>query len=337
MAASGAVAWQPVVKSGCIRRAMHPRACALSSNLTVFSVGGCRGVPVSGFADWPWLLASNLTARAQQAAAAPPVSFNRDIRPILANNCFACHGPDEKQRETKFHFDTQEGAFLKAGVIERGNAAESLLIEKITDPDPKERMPPPDSGHALTPRQIELLAPMDRRRREVGHALGLYRPGAARSARGQPRPVGAQPDRSVHPRAPRTRRAEAVARSRQDDAAAPRDLRPDRPAADAGRGRRVPRRPLARRVREARRCAAAVPALRRADGRAVARRRPLRRHARLPHRQPPRHVALARLGHRRLQPQPALRPVHDRAARGRSAPERHARRRRSPRASIATT
>jgi uncharacterized protein DUF1553/uncharacterized protein DUF1549/concanavalin A-like lectin/glucanase superfamily protein/cytochrome c len=109
-------------------------------------------VAASGFA-----MASTLGARAQQAAAAPPVSFNRDIRPILANNCFACHGPDEKQRETKFHFDTQEGAFIKAGVIERGNAAESLLIEKITDPDPKERMPPPDSGHALTARQIELL------------------------------------------------------------------------------------------------------------------------------------------------------------------------------------
>jgi mono/diheme cytochrome c family protein len=101
--------------------------------------------------------ASTLAARARQAAAIPPVSFNRDIRPILANNCFACHGPDEKQRETKFHFDTEEGAFAKAGVIERGNAAESLLIEKITDPNPEERMPPPDSGHALTTRQIELL------------------------------------------------------------------------------------------------------------------------------------------------------------------------------------
>ena len=93
----------------------------------------------------------------QSAPAAAPISFNREILPILANNCFACHGPDEKKRETKFHFDTQEGAFAKAGVIEPGNAAESLLVEKITDPNPKERMPPPDSGHALTERQIDLL------------------------------------------------------------------------------------------------------------------------------------------------------------------------------------
>jgi mono/diheme cytochrome c family protein len=89
--------------------------------------------------------------------AAAPISFNREILPILANNCFACHGPDEKKRETKFHFDTQEGMFAKRGVIEPGNAAESLLVEKITDPNPKDRMPPPESGHTLTPKQIDLL------------------------------------------------------------------------------------------------------------------------------------------------------------------------------------
>ena len=87
----------------------------------------------------------------------PPVSFNREILPILANNCFACHGPDEKHRETKFHFDTEDGAFVKKGVIVRGSAVDSLLIEKITEPNPKDRMPPPDSGHVLTERQIDLL------------------------------------------------------------------------------------------------------------------------------------------------------------------------------------
>ena len=102
-------------------------------------------------------LCSGTPARAQAQTAAPPVSFNREILPILSNNCFACHGPDEQKRETRFHFDTEEGAFKKAGVIVRGNAAESLLIEMITHPDPQERMPPADSGHSLTDQQIALL------------------------------------------------------------------------------------------------------------------------------------------------------------------------------------
>ena len=94
---------------------------------------------------------------AQDKPAAPAISFNRDVRPILSNNCFACHGPDEKQRETKFHFDTKEGAFAEEGIIVPGNASKSVLFKKITEPDPDERMPPPDSGHALTDTQIDLL------------------------------------------------------------------------------------------------------------------------------------------------------------------------------------
>ena len=97
-----------------------------------------------------------LPARAQERPAAP-ISFNRQVLPILANNCFSCHGPDEKQRETKFHFDTEEGAFAEDGIIVRGNAAKSVMVQMITNPDPDERMPPPDSGHALTEAQIELL------------------------------------------------------------------------------------------------------------------------------------------------------------------------------------
>ncbi len=106
-----------------------------------------------------FVMATGTTATAARAGgqAVQPVSFNRDIRPILSNNCFACHGPDEKQRETKFHFDTREGAFLEEGIIVPGSAATSVLVKMITHPDPEERMPPRDSGHALTARQIELL------------------------------------------------------------------------------------------------------------------------------------------------------------------------------------
>jgi len=124
--------------------AMRERwAVTISAAATLFALAGSGGHPA--------------VARAQGTASAIPISFNREILPILANNCFACHGPDEKKRETKFHFDTQEGMFLKKGVIEPGNADESLLVEKITEPNPKDRMPPPESGHSLTEKQIDLL------------------------------------------------------------------------------------------------------------------------------------------------------------------------------------
>jgi hypothetical protein len=96
------------------------------------------------------------SARAQEKPV-QPIVFNREILPILAANCFTCHGPDEKQRETKFHFDTQEGAFAEDGIIVPGNAAKSVLVKMITEPDPAKRMPPADSGHTLTDRQIDLL------------------------------------------------------------------------------------------------------------------------------------------------------------------------------------
>lgn len=102
-------------------------------------------------------LAASILSAAPQPAQQPPISFNRQIRPILSNNCFTCHGPDEKQRETDFHFDTKEGAFLEEGVIIPGNATKSKLIWRITNPDPDKVMPPPESGHALTQAQIELL------------------------------------------------------------------------------------------------------------------------------------------------------------------------------------
>ena len=92
-----------------------------------------------------------------RTAAVAPLSFNRDVRPILANNCFACHGPDEKKRETEWHFDTREAMFMDEAIIRPGSAANSLLVKKITEPNPEDRMPPPDSGHALTDKQIGLL------------------------------------------------------------------------------------------------------------------------------------------------------------------------------------
>jgi hypothetical protein len=85
------------------------------------------------------------------------IDFNREIRPILSDNCFTCHGPDEKQRMAGLRFDTKEGAFARAGVIVPGDAAKSRLYKRITATDPEQLMPPVYSGHKLTDRQIESL------------------------------------------------------------------------------------------------------------------------------------------------------------------------------------
>src|SRR5262245_20736273 len=93
-------------------------------------------------------------------AADPPVDFSRDVRPILSDKCYACHGPDEKARKAKLRFDTKEGAFrVRDGeaVISPGNSAESELIRRITAEDADEQMPPPKSNRHLTARQIDTL------------------------------------------------------------------------------------------------------------------------------------------------------------------------------------
>ena len=116
----------------------------------------------------------------------------------------------------------------------------------------------------------------------------------------------------------------------------PGHLRPHRAAADSRRNRRVPGRHRPRRLRAAGRPPAGFAAVRRADGRRLARPGPLRRHLRLPGRRLSRHVALARLGRPGVQRQPAVRPVHHLATGRRPAAPADPRRRSSPRPSTAT-
>jgi hypothetical protein len=85
------------------------------------------------------------------------IDFNRDIRPILSDTCFTCHGPDDKQRKAGLRFDTRDGAFSKPGVIVPGNSSASRLFQRIGAERPEVRMPPPESGHSLTSNQIDLI------------------------------------------------------------------------------------------------------------------------------------------------------------------------------------
>lgn len=85
-----------------------------------------------------------------------PVDYSRDIKPILASHCYACHGPDQGQRKGGIRLDVRESAVRKA--IKPGKAAASRLVTRITSTDPEEVMPPPDSKKpALTPDQVTLL------------------------------------------------------------------------------------------------------------------------------------------------------------------------------------
>jgi hypothetical protein len=91
------------------------------------------------------------------ASTTPTIDFDREVRPILADNCFACHGPDEQARKGKLRLDTQDGAMSKKGVIVAGNAAKSRLLERILSSDDSEHMPPVKTGKRLTAVQIETL------------------------------------------------------------------------------------------------------------------------------------------------------------------------------------
>jgi hypothetical protein len=89
-----------------------------------------------------------------------PIRYARDIRPILANRCFKCHGPDEAARQGKLRLDTPEGATAprRHPAIVPGDPAASELLARVTAADPDDLMPPPDAKlPALTAAEVELL------------------------------------------------------------------------------------------------------------------------------------------------------------------------------------
>jgi len=107
------------------------------------------------------ILAVTILAAVETATAGgPTVDFNRDIRPILSDKCIFCHGPEEEHRGADLRLDTHAGLLGEetgSPAIEPGDAASSLLIERITADDEDERMPPVDSGKQLSDEEIELL------------------------------------------------------------------------------------------------------------------------------------------------------------------------------------
>ncbi|OJW23565.1 MAG: hypothetical protein BGO49_02405 [Planctomycetales bacterium 71-10] len=110
-------------------------------------------------------VASAATARAGDlggaSPSAPSVRFNRDVRAILSDKCFQCHGPDESQRKGKLRLDTFQAATAPASsgdpAVVPGDPEASELIRRLTTDDADEKMPPAKTGKPVSPEEIKVL------------------------------------------------------------------------------------------------------------------------------------------------------------------------------------
>jgi mono/diheme cytochrome c family protein len=107
------------------------------------------------------LLAATPVLAEGVAAPLEPVEFNRDIRPILSEHCFTCHGPDGRKLQAGLRLDLESSARSEletgARAVVAGKPDESELLVRVVATDPAERMPPPETGKPLSAQQIELL------------------------------------------------------------------------------------------------------------------------------------------------------------------------------------
>ena len=103
---------------------------------------------------WPAVAMVVLSVLMIGTADAAEVDFDREIRPLLAENCFQCHGGDATARQADLRLDQQAGVVAN---VTAGRPARSRLFARITSNDPERRMPPPKSGHTLSAKQIETI------------------------------------------------------------------------------------------------------------------------------------------------------------------------------------
>ena len=97
-------------------------------------------------------IAAGIGVLAQTAAADETPTYNKSIRPILAENCFACHGPDSAARKAGLRLDQREVA-IEMSAIAPGEPDASEMIRRILSGDPDEVMPPPETKKKLTSAQ----------------------------------------------------------------------------------------------------------------------------------------------------------------------------------------
>lgn len=110
---------------------------------------------LSGFLTLSFNICLAENNESKNSGSTTKIDFSRDIRPILSDNCFHCHGPDTKHQEGDLRLDIEEAA--KANSIMPGHSSKSELYTRISSTDHDLKMPPPESNKKLTPEQVELL------------------------------------------------------------------------------------------------------------------------------------------------------------------------------------
>ena len=261
----------------------------LNRSARPFALIVAAGIAGPAFADGP--------------PVADTVDFTRDVLPILSENCFACHGPDEAARKAELRLDTRDGLFGEGRsgelAVVPGKPGESELVGRITAGAGRRQMPPAKFGKTLKPAEVETL----RRWVEDG---AEYRTHWAFAPPTRP-PVpkagdwGANPiDQFIRARLatagmvpnPEADKASLIRRVTLDLTGLP----PTPAEVDAFLADATPTR-----IRDGRRPAPGLPAVRRAPGPVLARRRPVRRHPRPAPGQLPGNLAVPRLRHPGVQ------------------------------------
>ena len=202
---------------------------------------------------WAAALSASLSAPLAGAPAAR-IDFNRDVRPILSDKCFACHGPDDGQRQADLRLDTRNGAFAERGgsaVIIPGDRAASRLYKRISHEVEIARMPPPAAERHLKPEEVERIGTwIDQGADWQTHWAYVPPKRSVLPEAGDPAWAESPIDRLILARLDQGRFATFLP-GRQNDLAAARGARSHRPAPDSRANRRVCRRRIPPRLRKA--------------------------------------------------------------------------------------
>jgi len=121
-----------------------------------------------------WAKLALVSCACLSAVQAAEIRFNDDIRPIIAEHCLSCHGPDESSRQADLRLDIHDGALA---VITRDELGESELIRRVMESDPELVMPPPDFGKDLSSQQKQVLSEWIRSGAEWAAHWSFEKPG----------------------------------------------------------------------------------------------------------------------------------------------------------------